>query len=34
MVMNMISNHQFTLQEIEDGTAYETLKVQYQKSDG
>ncbi len=31
--LHMIANHQFTLQEIEDGLAYETLKVQYQ-SDG
>ena len=31
--LNMVANHQFTLQEIEDGLAYETLKVQYQ-SDG
>ena len=27
--LHMISNHQFTLQEIEDGTAYDCLKVQY-----
>ena len=31
--LNMIANHQFTIQEIEDGLAFDTLKVQYQ-SDG
>ena len=29
--LNMIANHQFTLQEIEDGLAFVTLKEQYQK---
>ena len=29
--LNMIANHQFTIQEIEDGLAYDTLRVQYQK---
>ena len=29
--LNMIANHQFTIQEIEDGLAFDTLKVQYQK---
>ena len=29
--LNMIANHQFTLQEIEDGLAFATLKEQYQK---
>ena len=29
--LNMIANHQFTLQEIEDGLAFDTLKAQYQK---
>lgn len=28
--LHMIANHQFTLQEIEDGLAYDILKVQYQ----
>ena len=28
--LHMISNHQFTLKEIEDGTAYNCLKVQYE----
>ena len=27
----MVANHQFTIQEIEDGVAYDTLKVQYQR---
>ena len=27
--LNTVCNNQFTLQEIEDGLAYETLKVQY-----
>ena len=31
--LNMVANHQFTIKEIEDGLAYDTLKVQYQ-SDG
>jgi len=30
--LNMTANHQFTIQEIEDGTAYDTLKVQYQSA--
>ena len=29
--LNMVANHQFTIQEIEDGLAFDTLKVQYQK---
>ena len=28
--LNYITEHQFTLLEIENGTAYETLKVQYE----
>ena len=28
--LKMVANHQFTIQEIEDGVAYDTLKVQYQ----
>ena len=28
--LNMVANHQFTIQEIEDGLAFDTLKVQYQ----
>ena len=28
--LHLIANHQFTIQEIEDGVAWETLKVQYQ----
>jgi hypothetical protein len=28
--LNYITEHQFTLPEIENGTAYETLKVQYE----
>ena len=28
--LHMISHHQFTIQEIEDGTAYDCLKVQYE----
>jgi hypothetical protein len=28
--LNMVANHQFTLKEIEDGTAYNCLKVQYE----
>ena len=28
--LNMTANHQFTIQEIEDGLAFDTLKVQYQ----
>ena len=28
--LHMIANHQFTLKEIEDGTAYNCLKVQYE----
>ena len=31
--LNMTANHQFTIKEIEDGLAYDLLKVQYQ-SDG
>ena len=31
--LKMVANHQFTIQEIEDGLAFDTLKVQYQ-SDG
>ena len=31
--LNMVANHQFTIQEIEDGLAFDILKVQYQ-SDG
>jgi len=31
--LNMTANHQFTIKEIEDGLAYDMLKVQYQ-SDG
>ena len=29
--LNMVANHQFTIQEIEDGLAFDTLKAQYQK---
>ena len=29
--LNMVANHQFTIQEIEDGLAFDTLKEQYQK---
>ena len=29
--LNMVANHQFTIQEIEDGLAFVTLKEQYQK---
>ena len=28
--LNMTANHQFTIKEIEDGLAYDILKVQYQ----
>ena len=28
--LNWLSQHQFTLQEIEDGLAYKTLKLQYE----
>jgi len=28
--LNMVSNHQFTIQEIEDGLAFDILKAQYQ----
>ena len=28
--LHMISHHQFTIQEIEDGIAYDCLKVQYE----
>jgi len=28
--LNMIANHQFTIQEIEDGLAFDILKEQYQ----
>ncbi len=30
--LNITANHQFTIQEIEDGIAYDTLKVQYQSA--
>jgi hypothetical protein len=30
--LNMIANHQFTIQEIEDGLAFDILKVQYQNA--
>lgn len=30
--LNMISNHQFTIQEIEDGLAFDILKEQYQNA--
>ena len=28
--LHLVANHQFTIQEIEDGVAWQTLKVQYQ----